>query len=522
MGITSLVNINIDLLLVAIAVAGMVVLGNIVIFNDPKSVTSRAFFYFSILTAIWGISNYLEYQFVSAVATLWALRIHLFISVWHAFFFFNLAYVFPQQEITLSKWHVFGLFPLVAFTSFITLTPLTFKGINTIAPAGQVGHATTGPGMLLFSLVAIGCLLSGLYVLLRRTLKERDLQQRQDSALLFGMSLTAFLILIFNVLLPNIFANVSFIPLAALFVLPFVALTFYAIFQHHLFNLRVAATAFLGFMVTVFSFVNIVYSDSASAVMVNLVAFAIILFGSIRIIRNTLDLERANAQQESLLHFVSHEVKSYLTKGMYAFASVKDGDFGAVSPELVHMANDAFVEMEEGVSTVIDIMSAANLRKGVMSFYKRPFDLKSSVEQVIRQQKPAAEKKNLTLDLVAGEGPFTMTGDEEKISRHVIRNLVDNAIKYTLTGDIHVDLTRMGKVIRFSIKDHGVGITAEDMIKLFTEGGKGKDSTKVNVHSTGYGLFVAKTVCDAHGAKIWAESRGPGTGSRFVIEFPIT
>jgi signal transduction histidine kinase len=303
---------------------------------------------------------------------------------------------------------------------------------------------------------------------------------------------------------------------------PFVALISYAIYRHHLFNIKVAATGSLGFLVTVFSLVNVVYSQSLSAIIVNVVAFSIILFGSIQIIRAMIDLERSNARQESLLHFVSHEVKSYLTKGMYAFASLKEGDFGPVSPELKQMSSDAFIEMEEGVSTVIDIMSAANLRKGVMSFYKNPFDLKSSIEQVIRQQQPAAEKKHLTLNFVVGEGSFTMNGDEEKISRHVLRNLVDNAIKYTQTGEIRIELTHIDDTIRLSIKDHGIGITPEDMTKLFTEGGKGKDSTKINVHSTGYGLFVAKTVTDAHGGKISAESDGPGTGAQFTVEFPIT
>ena len=236
----------------------------------------------------------------------------------------------------------------------------------------------------------------------------------------------------------------------------------------------------------------------------------------------TQELTLANHRQESLLHFVSHEVKSYLTKGMYAFASLKEGDFGVISPELKHMSSDAYIEMEEGVSTVIDIMTAANLRKGIMSFYKNPFDLKNSLEQIIRQQKPAAEKKHLMLNLVVGEGSFTMNGDEEKISRHVLRNLVDNAIKYTQTGEIRIELTRIDDTIRLSIKDHGIGITPEDMAKLFTEGGKGKDSTKVNVHSTGYGLFVAKTVTDAHDGKITAESQGPGTGAQFTVEFPIT
>jgi signal transduction histidine kinase len=60
------------------------------------------------------------------------------------------------------------------------------------------------------------------------------------------------------------------------------------------------------------------------------------------------------------------------------------------------------------------------------------------------------------------------------------------------------------------------------MRRLFTEGGKGADSVKVNVHSTGYGLFIAKTIVEGHGGRIWAESEGTDKGSRFMVELPVT
>ena len=82
-------------------------------------------------------------------------------------------------------------------------------------------------------------------------------------------------------------------------------------------------------------------------------------------------------------------------------------------------------------------------------------------------------------------------------------------------------MRQAGGHFRFSVKDSGVGITPEDMKNLFTEGGHGKESIKTNVHSTGYGLYIAKRVVEAHGGKIWAESEGEGKGSRFVVEFPV-
>lgn len=65
-----------------------------------------------------------------------------------------------------------------------------------------------------------------------------------------------------------------------------------------------------------------------------------------------------------------------------------------------------------------------------------------------------------------------------------------------------------------------MGISDKDKTRLFTEGGHGEESIKVNVHSTGYGLFIAKNIVLAHKGTIRGESEGPGKGSRFVVELP--
>ena len=71
------------------------------------------------------------------------------------------------------------------------------------------------------------------------------------------------------------------------------------------------------------------------------------------------------------------------------------------------------------------------------------------------------------------------------------------------------------------MKDSGVGLSDDDKSRLFTEGGRGKESLKVNVDSTGFGLFIVKGIVDGHKGKVWAESEGEGKGSTFYIELPI-
>ena len=233
------------------------------------------------------------------------------------------------------------------------------------------------------------------------------------------------------------------------------------------------------------------------------------------------ELELANQQQETLLHFISHEIKGYLTKGQNAFAGIVEGDYGPVPPKTQEIAATALGEMRKGVSTVMDILDASNLKKGTMAYKKESFDIAKAVAEVCSDLTPTGEKKGLTITCALVDEQIPFTGDEEKIKRHVIRNLLDNSINYTPSGSVSLSLEHLDRLIRLTVKDTGVGITEDDMKKLFTEGGHGKEAIKTNVNSTGYGLFIAKQVVEAHGGKIWAESEGTGKGSRFIVELPI-
>jgi signal transduction histidine kinase len=134
---------------------------------------------------------------------------------------------------------------------------------------------------------------------------------------------------------------------------------------------------------------------------------------------------------------------------------------------------------------------------------------------------PEAQEKGLVLDSdIKADGSYRVMGDMDQLSEHVVRNLIDNSIKYTPSGSVHVSLSKRGDKVLLSIRDTGVGITTTDKARLFTEGGRGKDSIKVNVHSTGYGLAIAKKIVDAHSGRIWSESEGAGKGSQFYVELP--
>ena len=148
------------------------------------------------------------------------------------------------------------------------------------------------------------------------------------------------------------------------------------------------------------------------------------------------------------------------------------------------------------------------------------FDIKGLIEEVVEGLRPAAETKKLAFTLSVADGIHMFTGDHLQL-QNAFKNLIDNSIKYTQTGSVSVSLKKEGELLRFMIEDTGVGITAEDMSHLFTEGGHGKESIKVNVDSTGFGLYIVKNIIEAHHGKVWAESEGEGKGSKFIAELPL-
>lgn len=240
----------------------------------------------------------------------------------------------------------------------------------------------------------------------------------------------------------------------------------------------------------------------------------------IKVAERTQELSNANMAQENLLHFISHEIKGYLTKSEAGFAGIVEGDFGPVTQGLQMMSSAALTEVRKGVATIMDILDASNLKKGTISYAKKPFDFGKAVRAVVHELAATAQERGLVLKFNPTSILLTVSGDEDKIVKHVIRNVIDNSIKYTKRGSVVVSLSKEGTLVQMLVEDTGVGITSEDMAHLFTEGGHGKDSIKINVHSTGYGLFIAKQIVEAHGGKIWAESEGAGKGAQFIVQFP--
>lgn len=489
----------------------------------------------NVAAGIWWSAAMIAYRLADTHLVGWTMNLYVAPTVIASSFVY-LAFLFPTQhpKIPLKPLYVWAIALFNALVIDLTIMPgLIIEGVDLVPHAEKIIHF--GPLYLVYASYITLFFGIGLLILARKMVLIQDPDTRRKLAYLFGgyMAASTFA-MVTNLTLPYLgYFALNWVGQActALMVLPVT----YAIFKLRLFNVRVIGVELITISIWLVLVIRTLLDVTLRDLVIDITLLATMLFIGILLMRSVRrevaqrelierqekGLEVANKQQEVLLHFISHEIKGYLTKGEAAFAEIVEDGSDATPKSVRDLAATALVEMRKGVDTVMNILDASDLRRGTVRYKKDPMNFRTIVESVVGEKRPMANEKKLGIDVHITDGVYDMLGDAHKLREHVIENLIDNAINYTPSGKIVIKLSDGNGKIRFEVHDSGVGITPEDMAHLFTEGGHGKDSIKVNVHSTGYGLFIAKQVVDAHGGRIWAESDGAGKGARFIVELTV-
>jgi signal transduction histidine kinase len=232
------------------------------------------------------------------------------------------------------------------------------------------------------------------------------------------------------------------------------------------------------------------------------------------------ELTLANENQQLLIRFITHQVKGFFTRSKMVFASILEGDFGQAPDTMMQIVKDGLDSDSKAVDMVQEVLNASSLRNGQMPYSFQGEDLVSIIKPIVESFRQLAEDKGLEYVFDLSLPTISTKVDKIQISQ-AFKNLIDNSIKYTQSGSVKMTLGVKNNMALFTISDTGVGLSDKDKSVLFKEGGRGDESLKFNVNSTGYGLFIVKKIVEGHDGHIWAESAGRGHGSHFYVEIPI-
>lgn len=299
----------------------------------------------------------------------------------------------------------------------------------------------------------------------------------------------------------------------------------FIVVKYRAFNIKLLATQALIWTLIILVGSQFFFIRNPINYVLNGITFVGAIISGILIVRSVkrVDTQReqlalANQEQETLVHFITHQIKGFFTKSRNIFDTLSDME--NVPEGAQRLIGEGLRSDKEGVELVENILNAANMKTGKMKFDNKEIDLDVIIKKVLSETNDAVAAKKLKLNYYCSTAPVKFMGDEFRL-RDVFKNLIQNSINYTFEGGVTIYLNKKPDQIEFIVQDTGVGLTEDDKKKLFTSGGRGAESVKFNVSSTGYGLYIVKRVIENYNGRIWAESEGRDKGSKFTLILPL-
>jgi PAS domain S-box-containing protein len=230
-----------------------------------------------------------------------------------------------------------------------------------------------------------------------------------------------------------------------------------------------------------------------------------------------VDLKSLDELKGNLIANVTHELRTPITIVESAIELAMDEGDEKNKKELLTMAIGALARQD---TIVGDLIEASQLGMGILELEFESVDLTHNLDRIIAEFDPVFIKREMKTEVHIEKGLPSVRANQKQLE-HVLRNLINNSIKFNKKGGkISLSAAKKGKFVEVVIKDTGIGIPKDKLPKIFDNFYQ-VDSSTVRVYGgTGLGLSVVKELIEVHGGEIGVESK-EGKGSKFFFTLPI-
>ena len=268
------------------------------------------------------------------------------------------------------------------------------------------------------------------------------------------------------------------------------------------------------------------FTDAEVRLLQTLADSAAVAIGNARFIEETErareDAEDANRTKSQFLANMSHELRTPLN-AIIGYSEM-------LQEEAEDLQNDEFEEDLERINgagkhllgLINDVLDISKIEAGAMDIYLETFPVEPMVQDVVTTMQTLVTKNSNTLEIDCPESVGSIHADTTKI-RQGLFNLLSNASKFTDQGTISLAVTRESEDgrewINFAVADTGIGMTEEQMGRLFEAFAQAETSTTRRFGGTGLGLAITRHFCELMGGTVLVESEA-GQGSTFTMKLP--
>ena len=227
------------------------------------------------------------------------------------------------------------------------------------------------------------------------------------------------------------------------------------------------------------------------------------------------EAEAAVATREELLAIVSHDLRNPLGSIVLSAALLQGTTIDGEDGERVHKAAQTILGSADRMTRLIaDLLDLAQIQAGKLAVEQTPQDVDGLIRDCVEMLTPLAATKDLKGIASAG---LQVRCDRERVLQ-ILSNLVGNAIKFTPEGgSIFIEAQDTGHEVRFSVRDTGQGISEEELPRIFDRFWQAQRNNRVGI---GLGLSIAKGLVEAHGGRLYVESK-LGAGTTFFFTLPL-
>jgi signal transduction histidine kinase len=233
-------------------------------------------------------------------------------------------------------------------------------------------------------------------------------------------------------------------------------------------------------------------------------------------IEDITGLRKLERERRNILSMFAHDMKNPLVASEGFLSRVISGKAGAVTGKQQNHLQTIRDELNKVTQLISDFLDFSKFDAQEYTPILAPFNVSAEIQKNIETEALEAEKKQIAIALELPATAIPLVNADAAMINRVIRNLLDNAIKYTDSrGIVTVKVAERGNEILISVEDTGTGIPEDQLPYIFDAFYRARRNTK----GSGLGLTIAKTIIEAHGGRIWAEST-PAKGSVFSFTLP--
>jgi signal transduction histidine kinase/GGDEF domain-containing protein len=232
--------------------------------------------------------------------------------------------------------------------------------------------------------------------------------------------------------------------------------------------------------------------------------------------RTNIELMKLDELKSEFISTVSHELRTPLSIIKEGISLVLDKIPGDVNEKQARILDISKSNIDRLARIIDNLLDISKIEAGKVELKRRLISISEIVRHAASSFEPKIREKGLEMRLDIDKVSGSVWVDADRITQ-VLTNLIGNAVKFTDSGHVDISCKDKDDGVACAVSDTGVGISKEDMPKLFDKFQQFGRTAGSGDKGTGLGLSIAKNIIDMHNGAIWAESE-PGKGARFTFK----